>query len=707
MKLMMRCVIAFILFVLNSTIYAQYNESELKDLIENSSEKELVNEATLLLIQGFYYQSEKLTDKLLTFDPYSANYNYRKGFLVILTNSDYFKAIPYLEKAVTQINLDYDMSSPHEKKASLDALFHLATCYHTGGRIEDAKKYYKEYIDRSTKRAALVTVSQMRLLQCEVALKAMRNPIQDVAVQNVGDKINTSNPEYSSIVALDGSALFFTSRRPWEENASAPYIDLRTNFHPEDIYVSYLDSMDNWTDPIRLNFCTAEHNEATVAVNMDERKIYTYNDDSGNGDIYFTDLTNGQFQPAMYLDNQKINSKHWETHASFTEDGDLMYFVSDRPGGFGGRDIYVSQREKDGSWGTPKNLGTSINTKYDEESPFISIDGKNLYFSSNGEESMGGFDIFVAIKDETGVWEKSKNLGYPINSCGDDLYYSTTIDGYKGYFTSYRAEGKGEKDLYEVSNNYLGIQDKAYLKDKARTTDKSPLPVDFSMTFTCLDCAEPHSKTIFPRLRDGMLINSFQPCHTYELAYHLGDSKTILFRDTVKTECDKRVSFVSKSVVYNPMEQTVIPYVAPILEPVKVHSDTLATVTVKDYKVVEMKYYFKYDDNKMSLKGREFRKFMRTLEKQIEEIGKPITIRVYSSASTVPTLRYESNEQLAALRAENVKYDIVTYFQQKSKVSKFVNVVIVDSSVNGPAYENDSKNVEKYRPFQYVIVKTE
>lgn len=704
---MMKYIMAFILFVLNSVIYAQYNESELKNLIENSSEKELVNEASLLLTQGFYYQSEKLTDKLLTFDPSSANYNYRKGFLVILTNSDFFKAIPYLEKAVTHINLDYDMTSPNEKKASLDALFHLATCYHTVGRIEDAKKYYKEYIDRSTKRAALATVSQMRLLQCEVALRAMQNPTQDVAVQNVGDKINTSNPEYSSIIALDGSALFFTSRRPWEKSASAPYIDLRTNFHPEDIYVSYLDSMENWTDPIRLNFCTAEHNEATVAVNVDERKIYTYNDDSGNGDIYFTDLTNDQFQPAMYLDNQKINSKHWETHASFTEDGDLMYFVSDRPGGFGGRDIYVSQREKDGTWGTPKNIGPSINTKYDEESPFISIDGKNLYFSSNGEESMGGFDIFVAIKDEAGIWGKSKNLGYPINSCGDDLYYSTTIDGYKGYFTSYRAEGKGEKDLYEVSNNYLGIQDKAYLKDRARTTDKSPLPADFSMTFTCLDCAEPHTKTIFPRLRDGMFINSFQPCHTYELAYHLGDSKNILFRDTVKTECDQRVSFVSKSVVYNPTEQTVIPYVAPTLEPVKVHSDTLATVTVKDYKVVEMKYYFKYDDNKMSLKGREFRKFMRSLEKQIEEVGKPITIRVFSSASTVPTLRYESNEQLAALRAENVKYDIVTYFQQKSKVSKFVNVVIVESSVNGPAYENDSKNVEKYRPFQYVILKTE
>lgn len=703
----MKYIMAFILFVLNSVIYAQYNESELKNLIENSSEKELVNEATLLLTQGFYYQSEKLTDKLLTFDPSSANFNYRKGFLVILTNSDFFKAIPYLEKAVTHINLDYDMTSPNEKKASLDALFHLATCYHTVGRIEDAKKYYKEYIDRSTKRAALATVSQMRLLQCEVALRAMQNPTQDVVVQNVGDKINTSNPEYSSIIALDGSALFFTSRRPWEKNASAPYIDLRTNFHPEDIYVSYLDSMENWTDPIRLNFCTAEHNEATVAVNVDERKIYTYNDDSGNGDIYFTDLTNGQFQPAMYLDNQKINSKHWETHASFTEDGDLMYFVSDRPGGFGGRDIYVSQREKDGTWGTPKNLGPSINTKYDEESPFISIDGKNLYFSSNGEESMGGFDIFVAVKDEAGVWGKSKNLGYPINSCGDDLYYSTTIDGYKGYFTSYRAEGKGEKDLYEVFNNNLGIQDKAFLKDRARTTDKSTLPADFSMTFTCLDCAEPHTKTIFPRLRDGMFINSFQPCHTYELAYHLGDSKNIFFRDTVKTECDKRVSFVSKSVVYNPTEQTVIPYVAPTLEPVKVHSDTLATVTVKDYKVVEMKYYFKYDDNKMSLKGREFRKFMRSLEKQIEEVGKPITIRVFSSASTVPTLRYESNEQLAALRAENVKYDIVTYFQQKSKVSKFVNVVIVESSVNGPAYENDSKNVEKYRPFQYVILKTE
>lgn len=704
---MMKYILVVLVFLLNSVIYGQYNERELKSLIENSSEKVLVNEATLLLTQGFYYQSERITDKLLTFDPNSSNYNYRKGFLVILTKSDYVQAIHYLEKAVTNINLEYDMSSPNEKKASLDALFHLATCYHTVERIEEAKKQYNEYINRSTKRAVLAAVSEMRLLQCEVALKAMQNPVSGVDVHNVGDKINSSNPEYSSIVALDGSALFFTSRRPWENDASLPYVDLRTNFHPEDIFVSYLDSMENWTDPIRLDFCTAEHNEATVAVNVDERKIYTYNDDSGNGDIYFTDLTDGKFAPAMYLDNQKINSKHWETHASFTEDGDLMYFVSDRPGGFGGRDIYVSKRENNGSWGNPKNLGPSVNTKYDEESPFISIDGKNLYFSSNGEESMGGFDIFVATKDATGNWTKSMNLGYPINSCGDDLYYSTTIDGYKGYFTSYRAEGKGEKDVYEVSNNYLGIQDKSYLKDKAQTADKSPLPANFAMTFTCLDCNEPHTKTIFPRLRDGVFINSFQPCHTYELAYHLGDTKNILFKDTVKTECDKRVSFISKSVVYNPIDQTVVAYVEPNSTSQDVQTDTLETVSVIDYKVFEMKYFFKYDDNKLSAKGKDFRKFRRSLEKQVKAVGKPITIRIYSSASTVPTIRYESNEQLAELRAENVKYDLITYFQQRSSVAHLINVVVVESAVNGPAYENDSKNIEKYRPFQYVILKTE
>ncbi len=705
MRLMMKYILIALLIVSNSVVYSQYNESELTNLINNSSEKTLVNEATLLLTQGFYYQSERITDKLLTIDPTSANYNYRKGFLVILTKSNFLQAIEYLEKAVPTINLNYDMSSPNEKKASLDALFHLATCYHTVGRIEDAKKYYKEYISKSTKRALLAAVSETRLIQCEVALKAMKNPQADVSVRNVGEKINTNNPEYSSIVALDGSALFFTSRRKWENDASTPYIDLRTNLHPEDIYVSYLDSTDNWMAPVRLNFCTAEHNEATVAVNVDERKIYTYNDDSGNGDIYFTDLTDGKFAPAVILNNNKINTKNWETHASFSEDGDIMYFVSDRPGGFGGRDIYVSQRKKDGTWGEPQNLGASINTKFDKESPFISIDGKNLYFSSNGEESMGGFDIFVAYKDAQGKWSKAKNLGYPINSCGDDLYYSTTIDGYKGYFTSYRAEGKGEKDLYEVSNNYLGIQDKVYLKDKVRTTDKSNLPIDFAMTFTCLDCKEPHTKTIYPRLRDGMMINTFQPCHTYELVYHVGDSKTVLYKDTVKTECDKRVSFVLKSVIYNPVEGTVKEYVEE--KPVEVIPDTLDVVNVRDYELFELKYFFKYDDNKMSAQGREFRKFMRTLENQIEEVGKPITIRIYSSASTVPTKRYESNQLLAELRAQNVKYDIVTYFQQKSKVANLVNVVIVESSVNGPTYENDSKNVEKYRPFQYVILKTE
>ncbi|MCE2743343.1 MAG: hypothetical protein LW701_07235 [Fluviicola sp.] len=151
-----------------------------------------------------------------------------------------------------------------------------------------------------------------------------------------------------------------------------------------------------------------------------------------------------------------------------TTDGLNMYFVSDRPGGLGGRDIYRVVKMPDGSWSLPQNLGPNINTSSDEDSPFIASDNKTLYYSSNGPKSMGGFDIFVTIRDEDNVWGDPLNLGYPINSTGDDIFYTTTIDGLKGYMTSFRKNGFGEKDIYEIQNDYVGLNNIAALKGHIR-----------------------------------------------------------------------------------------------------------------------------------------------------------------------------------------------------------------------------------------------
>lgn len=683
-------------------VYSQYTENEFTNFLKTSSEQEQVMETSLLMEQGFYHFAERITDHLLSAQPDNCNYNYRKGYLIVLSRSNYFEAMPYLQKAITNINKNFDRNAASEKGASLDALYYLACCYHATGQTDEAIRLFKDFISKSDQKATLVTLSKLKIKQCELAAELMSHPNANVSVKNAGPSINSIYPEYSAIVALDGSSLFFTSRRPWEDGSSDPYVDGRNNLHPEDVFVSYLDSSENWTTPKRLSFCKSETFEATVAVNIDERRVYVYKDDTGEGDIYFSDFASPSFKEVEPLTVAEVNTKYWEPHATVSPDGTSMYIVSDRPGGYGGRDIYEVLKQKDGTWGKPKNMGSEINTAYDEDSPFISIDGKNFYFSSNGPQSMGGFDILMSVKTGKNKWSSAVNLGYPINSCGDDLYYTTTIDGYIGYFTSFRQDGSGEKDIYQVTNNYLGVQDLCFLKGKFFTVDNKDLPENVSITFKCTNCNEASEQTVFPRLRDGMIIQMLEPCKSYEMIYK-ADNKEIL-KENINTECGTHYSIVEKSVMLNVDDMTITPYDPKKDKDAVVVLDELPVVELKS---LELKYLFKYDDNKLSVKGRDFRHFLKDIEKQLKSSTGNVTVKVQSSASNVPTRRYESNQKLADLRAENVKYDIVTYFQEKKNLGNRVNVVIESSMVGGPSYENDRNNQDKYQPFQFVLLKTE
>lgn len=658
-------------------------------------------ETSLLMEQGFYYYAERITDNLLASEPDNCNYNYRKGYLIVLSRSDYYTALPYLEKAITDTDKNFDRNSASEKSASRDAIYYLACCYHALGRTNDAIRLFNEFIAGSDKKATLAILSKLKIQQCNLAAELMSHPNPNVSVVNAGKVINSEFPDYSAIVSLDGSSLFFTSRRPWEDGSSAVYVDGRNNLHPEDVFVSYLDSSESWTAPVRLSFCKSESNEATVAVNTDERRVYVYRDETGDGDIYYSDFSQNIFKEVELLDIKEVNTKYWEPHTTVSPDGSVMYVVSDRPGGFGGRDIYQVTRERDGTWGKPKNMGPEVNTPYDEDSPFISIDGKKLYFSSNGPKSMGGFDILMSVRSGKNKWSDAVNLGYPINSCGDDLYYTTTIDGYIGYFTSFRQDGSGEKDIYQVTNNYMGIEDLCFLKGKFFTVDNKQLPENVSITFKCTDCSDTPESTHYPRLRDGMVIAMLEPCKTYEVSYHAGNKE--MLKETLTTECGKHYSVVQKNVLLNVDNLTLTPVVEPVNDTVIV-LDELPVVQLKS---LETKHFFKYDDNKLSMKGRDFRRFLKDVEKQLKSSDNTVTIKVASCASHVPTRKYQTNQKLADLRAENVKYDIVTYFQEKTKMANRVNVVIVSAVVDGPAYENDKKNEEKYQPYQFVVLKTE
>lgn len=676
-------------------------EAMVRETAATASESYLVKEASAFMQEGYLYFSEILVDKLLEYNPESANYNYRKGFLMLKIRKDYKGAMKYFEKAILDVDPNYDAYSPREKSAPNDAYYHLAQCYHLNEEINKAHEYYSKFIEMTTKNSELLPVAKMNLKQCNLARYAMNNP-KNVFLKNIGPAINTADPEYSPVISLDGGSLYFTSRRAWPNNETENMRDPAINQYPEDIYVSYLNFEDSsWTKPEKLDFCQPRRNEATIAVSSDERKIYVYMDSTGFGDIYYTDFYHAKFNKIEKLPIENINTDYWETHSMMTHDKKSLYFVSDRPGGYGGRDIYVVNRKENGTWSEPINLGPNINGPFDEDSPFISIDNKTLYYATNGEKSIGGFDIMRSELQPDGKWSAGENLGYPINSTNDDAFYTTTLDGRRGYMTSFRAGGYGEKDIYEIHNDYLGVKDLAVLKGVVHTVDDKPIPEDFAINvkLVCVDC-DPSSqnKLVYPRLRDGVFMTGLEPCKTYRLEYMNVSDELQMGDESFTTLCDTAYQEIYKELLLDVDKKMLI-----------FPEDTLKldTAIVASYPNLEFMHYFAYNKNKLSVNKGKLKKFVKDVEKQLEEGREQITINVYSSASHVPTKTYKTNENLTKIRAENMKYDLISHFENDPKFKGRVNVVIVSHIVQGPAYEEDSRNKEKYFPYQYVGLKTE
>lgn len=694
-------VFTLLLLLFQSNAFGQYKESEVREMAINSSEQEILMHSSTLTSEGYLYFAEILVDKLLTFDSESSNYNYRKGFLMLEIRKDYEGAIPHFNKAILEINNKYDMFSRRETGAPTDAIFHLATCYHLNEEIDKAIETYNLFKQSSNKKSELIAVTDLRIKQCELAKQKIASPV-DVYLKNIGPQINTEYPEYSPVVSLDGHSLYFTSRRHWENEETEEFKDPQINQYPEDVYVSYLEPDSTWTEPIRLDFCQPRRNEATIAISSDERKIYLYEDSTGNGDIYYTDFYHAKFQEITKFDSKDINTDSWETHCMMSNDKQTFYFVSDRSGGYGGRDIYMLKRlSGEDEWSKPINLGPNVNGPEDEDSPFIAVNNSTLYFSTNGERSIGGFDIVTSEMKEDGSFSEAQNLGYPFNSTNDDIFYTTTIDGRKGYMTSFRKDGHGEKDIYEIYNDYLGIRDIAVLRGEIKTVDDKPIPEDFAINvrMVCVDCDESsNKKLVYPRLRDGVFMSSLEPCRTYKLEYMDVTEEDVLHEDAFTTLCDTAYQEVYRELLLDVDNKRII-----------IPEDTLDldTVFVSDYPNLEYMHYFAYNKNKLSTKKGDLKDFVKAVDAQLEE-GRPnITINIYSSASHVPTKTYKTNENLTRIRAENMKYDLIAYFEKNEDFKGRVNVVIVTTVVQGPEYIKDARNKEKYFPYQYVGMKTE
>ena len=668
-------------------------DEQINQFLKTASAKEMVQKNTVLMMDGFFDQSIKIADELIKKEPNSSNFNYRKGYAIYSSTSDFSKAIPYLLIGKEKINVNSDLMSPNEKAAPPEVLFYLGRSYHLVNNISAAKEHYQAYIDSKPKDNDKVKDAFLMLKQCENAEEMMRTP-RDYQIINLGNKVNSEYPDYAPLISLDGSVLYFTSRRLREDGSNKDIKEPYKNLYNEDVYRSNRIDLETWGKPEVMEFSLPERNEATVAVSTDERTFYIYKDDAGNGDIFETQYKDNKFENLVPIKIKGVNTNAWEPHITSSADGRYKYFTSDREGGFGGRDIYRITKLPNGNWSEPMNLGPTINTPYDEDSPFISIDNKTLYFSHNGEKSIGGFDVFVSIMDdEDQSWSEPINLGLPLNSTGDDIYYTTTADGLTGFYTSFRADGFGEKDIYEVRNDYLGIKNATVLTGRVTSTTGEPIPEDVAFTLKCLNCGTDSPREIKLRPSDGGFFATLEKCREYEMIFHHNNGKTEFYREKFKTECEEGYDETERNIMLD-------------LDMMSVITDEKVEDT-NDYvfKPLEIKHFFDYNRNKLNPKSGSLKELFSEMVSQAENGRTEFVLTINASASKVPTKTFKNNMELANKRANNVLNLLKDYVETNKELKGKVEFDINKIGVNGPDYTSGSfTQIENYAPYQYVII---
>jgi hypothetical protein len=286
------------------------------------------------------------------------------------------------------------------------------------------------------------------LNKCKTAISFEKNRNDSVRIINLGSTINTAYSEYAPLISEEEDFLLFTSRRASKVH---PRKDPFGEYF-EDIYISKKVG-DTWQAPSMLDTAinTFLH-DACTGLSADGKKllIYRTSPDLKSGDIYESNFDSTKFGTPFIITSNVNSKKYTETSACFSPDNNTIFFSSDRPGGYGGKDLYYMKKLDNGKWGTPFNLGPSINTAYNEDAPFVHPLNNTLFFSSEGHKNMGGYDIFKSNFDETGTFTEPENLGSPVNTSDDDLFFVLNATGSTGYFSSEREGGFGSQDIYKA-----------------------------------------------------------------------------------------------------------------------------------------------------------------------------------------------------------------------------------------------------------------
>ena len=417
--------ILFVLLINIIIVNSVYTQSK-QDL------KKIFVNAEFALLYEEYKEALPLFLELYNSGRKDANIEYRIGLCYLNITNEKDKAISYLEDAAQDISGNYSAGYYTEKQAPNEVYYYLGIAYRINNQLQKALVFLNKY-KTLLKENDIENLNKVnaQIKSCHNAIELSNTPT-DIFEKNLGKAINTSFANNNAVVSEDETIIIFLNSLRFYDGVFCSKKRNGRWLSAQNISLQFKSDK-----PLKPVFLT-----------RNGKTLYLQRDDNDDLNLYISKFENGGWTPVVKL-NSNINSKLSETHACVSDNGKILYFTSNRDGGIGGLDIYKSYLDENNEWGPAINLGSTINTVFDEDTPFITEDGNSLYFSSKGHFNIGGFDIFYSTKKTNG-WESPVNIGYPFNTTDDDVFFFPLKNGEIAYYSKLKPTGQGDNDIYKI-----------------------------------------------------------------------------------------------------------------------------------------------------------------------------------------------------------------------------------------------------------------
>ncbi|MBE9469417.1 MAG: OmpA family protein [Bacteroidetes bacterium] len=644
-----------ILFIFTSiNLFAQKNVEFTKDNFKSNKEgfKRAYNnlkEGNKFFEDGKYLLALEVYLKANHFNLNNASLNYRIG-VSYLQSVQKTKSLKFLKKAYTlKRNVDPEIDLMLGRSYHLNSQFDKA--------IEEYKTYRNSLSFNDLQKKGIIIDKYVE--ECNNGNDLIKTPVR-AFIDNFGKIVNSPYSDHSPVISADEETMFFTSTR---ENSVGGKKDVYNQEYDEDIYVTR-NHNGKWSNPHNMRDpLNTSKDDATVGLSSDGQQLLTFNGRKNGGDIQISYLSGVTWSSPKSF-SKAINTPYHESSACFSSDASIIYFVCDKPNdNYGGSDIFYSKKGRNDKWGDAINIGPVINTKYDEDGVYMHPDGRTMYFSSKGHNSMGGFDIFKTTMDDKGKWSEPVNLGYPINTPDNDLCFVLSGSGKHGYYSSERDGGFGRSDIYMVT--FLGPEKPLVQSNEDNLIASIANPITETVVEATVEIKKIRLTIVKGTVKDAISLNPVSA----QIEIVDNDKNEVVLNYSTNSESGKYLVSLPSGKNYGMTvkatdylfhsENFNIPQATAYME---IDKDILLNNIKKDAKIILKNVFF--DAGKAILRPTSYAELGR-LTKLLNEIP---TLRIEISGHTDNTGSLQTNKKLSESRAKSVVEFIVSEGVDKSRL---------------------------------------